>query len=278
MEPDELGQCIRAWRNRLSPAAVGLPKQRLRRAPGLRREELAQLAGVSVDYLTRLEQGRAVNPSAQVLGSLGRALRLTTEEEAHLFRVAGEMPPSTGRINRHMTAGVQRVLDRLDDVPVVVLDAAWSIVAWNRLAAALIGDPSEHTGRARNIVWRYFAGEPSRMVRDPEEDAAFEAEAAADLHAALGRYPDDPELESLIADLRRASPRFEQLWQTRPVATRRESRKTVDHPEIGRITLDCDVLQAQGSDLRLIVYTAEPGTPDADALALLGAIGLQQLR
>jgi transcriptional regulator with XRE-family HTH domain len=195
VDSDELGQCIRAWRNRLSPAAVGLPKQRLRRAPGLRREELSQLAGVSVDYLTRLEQGRAVNPSTQVLGSLARALRLTTEEEAHLFRVAGEMPPSPGRINRHM--GIVRVA-------------------------------------------------PKRGVQ--------------------------------IADLRRASRRFEELWQTRPVAARRESRKTVEHPEIGRITLDCDVLQAQGSDLRLIVYTAEPGTPDADALALLGAIGLQELR
>jgi hypothetical protein len=177
-----------------------------------------------------------------------------------------------------MTPGVQRVLDRLDDVPVVVLDAAWTVVAWNRLAAALSGDPSEHAGRDRNIVWRYFTGGSGRMVRDPEEDAAFEAEAVADLHAALGRYPDDPDLGSLIADLRRASQRFEQLWQTRPVATRRESRKTIDHPEIGRITVDCDVLQAQGSDLRLIVYTAEPGTPDADALALLGAIGLQELR
>ena len=112
-------------------------------------------------------------------------------------------------------------------------------------------------------------------MRTPQEDAQLEAEAVADLHEALGRYPDDPELRALIADLRATSPRFAALWEERPVATRPASRKTFLHPEAGRITLDCDHFTVSGSDLRLVVYTAPAGSPDAEALALLGAIGLQ---
>jgi PAS domain-containing protein len=204
-------------------------------------------------------------------------LRLTAEERAHLFRLASQAPPGPGRMDRHLTPGVQRLLDRLSDLPVIVLDAAWQIVAWNPLAAAVIGDPSEREGRERNIAWRYFNGLPSRFVRDEDEAAALEAEAVADLHAALGRYPDDPELRSLIADLRKVSERFDGHWATRPVATRASSRKTIDHPEVGLLTLDCDVLTVQGTDLRLIVYSARPGSPDADALALIGVVGLQRL-
>jgi transcriptional regulator with XRE-family HTH domain len=275
MDRTELAACLRSWRDRVAPAEVGVPVGALRRAPGLRREEVAQLAGVSVDYLSRLEQGRASNPSASVLGALARALRLSDAERAHLFRLAGHAEPDRGRIGRHLTPGAQRVLDRLADVPVVVLDAAWQIVAVNALAAALIGDPSGLPARERNIVWRHFTGLPSRFVRTPQEDARLEVEAVADLHEALGRHPDDDELRALIDDLRRVSPRFAELWEQRPVARRVASRKTIDHPEVGRITLDCDVLTVGGSELRLIVYSAAPGSDDAGRLALLGAIGLQ---
>jgi transcriptional regulator with XRE-family HTH domain len=277
MQQDHLAGCLRAWRDRLSPAAVGLPTQSLRRAPGLRREELAQLSGLSVDYLTRLEQGRARHPSVQVLSSLARALRLDDQERDHLFRLAAQAPPAPGRITRHLTPGVQHLLDRLSDVPVAVIDATWELIAWNPLAAALLGEPAPRPGRERNILWRYFTGERGRVVREPEHDAAFEADAVADLHAALGRHPDDPVLQSLITDLRAASARFAELWESRPVAVRTASSKTFEHPEVGRITLDCDVLTTQGSDVRIIVYTPRPGSPDADALALLAVIGLQSM-
>jgi transcriptional regulator with XRE-family HTH domain len=277
MEREDLAGCLRAWRDRLSPAAVGLPTQALRRAPGLRREELAQLSGLSVDYLTRLEQGRARHPSVQVLTSLARALRLDDEERDHLFRLAGQAPPAPGRITQHLTLGVQHLIDRLVDVPVTVVDAAWEVIAWNALSAALIGEPSPRPGRERNILWRHFTGGRGRVVRDAEATAAFEADAVADLHAALGRYPDDPSLWSLIDDLRTVSERFATLWETRPVATLNSSAKTFEHPEVGKITLDCDVLRAQGSDVRIIVYTPRPGSPDADALALIGVIGLQSM-
>jgi transcriptional regulator with XRE-family HTH domain len=225
MQRDDLAGYLRAWRDRLSPAAVGLPTQLLRRAPGLRRDELAQLSGLSVDYLTRLEQGRARHPSAQVLVSLARALRLDDQERDHLFRLAEQAPPAADRIARHITPGVQHLLDRLTDVPVTVLDASWELIAWNPLAASLLGEPAPRPGRDRNILWRYFTGERGRVVRDAEADEAFEAEAVADLHAALGRYPNDPGLRSLIADLRSASDRFARLWETRPVALRTASTK-----------------------------------------------------
>jgi transcriptional regulator with XRE-family HTH domain len=275
MDHDELAGCLRSWRDRLSPAEVGLPAGGHRRAPGLRREEVAQLAGLSVDYLARLEQGRASNPSPSVLAPLARALRLSDEERDHLFRVAGHAEPAAGSISRHVTPGVQRVLDRLADVPVAVVDASWQLIAANRLATALMGDLSGEPPRMRNILWRHFTGAPSRVVRVPDEDDAMEAEAVADLRDALGRYPDDEPLRELVDDLRRISPRFAELWEQRSVGRRSASRKTFLHPEVGSLTLDCDVLTVRGSDLRLVVYTAPPGSPDADALAVLDAVGLQ---
>ncbi|WCB94160.1 hypothetical protein DSM104299_02889 [Baekduia alba] len=276
MDHGELASCLRSWRDRLAPADVGLPTGGRRRAPGLRREEVARLAGLSVDYLARLEQGRAANPSPSVLEPLARALRLSDDERAHLFRVAGQAPPLAGHIDRHIPPGVQRVLDRLADVPVVVMDAAWTIVAANPLAVALIGDGSQQSGpHARNIAWRHFTGAPSRFVRDADDDARMGTEAVADLREALGRHPDDTALLALIRDLRAASPRFAELWERRPVGQRVADRKTIDHPEVGPITLDCDILTVRGSDLRLIVYTAAPGSADASALALLATIGLQ---
>jgi MmyB-like transcription regulator ligand binding domain len=169
------------------------------------------------------------------------------------------------------------MLDRLTDVPVMVFDTTWELIAWNPLAAALLGEPAARPGRQRNIVWRYFTGQPGRVVRDAEADAVFEADVVADLHAALGRYPHDPTLLDLIADLRAANERFAQLWNARPVAVTSSSRKTFEHPEVGRLTLNCDILTVQGSDLRIVVYTPRPGSPDADTLALIGVLGLQDL-
>lgn len=272
---EELGHCIRSWRDRVSPADVGLPVGSSRRVPGLRREELARLAGVSLDYLARLEQGRATRPSASVLASLARALRLSDDERAHLFRLAGHAEPSAGTINRHIPPGVQRLLDRLTDVPVMVLDPSWQVLAANQLASALIGDFSGASGRERNLAWRHFTGAPSRLVRAQSEEAGAEADTVADLRDALGRYPADRQLVDLIDDLRAASPRFAELWEQSPVARRSAGKKTFMHPEVGLVTLDCDVFEVQGADLRIVLYTTAAGSSDAESLALLGTIGLQ---
>ncbi len=275
VEQAELAGCLRSWRERVTPAEAGLPAGSQRRVQGLRREEVAQLAGVSVDYLARLEQGRAQRPSPSVLAALARALRLTAAERSHLFRLAGHAEPGPGTIDRHVTPSLQRLLDRLSDTPVMVVDAAGEIVAANPLATALIGDFSGASRRERTIAWRHFTGMPSRIVRTPEEDAEAEEGLVAELRDALGRYPADEHVAALIADLRAVSPRFAELWEQRPVARTVAKRKTFAHPEVGAITLDCDALTVQGSDLNVIVYTAPAGSADADSLALLAAIGLQ---
>ena len=272
---DELAGCLRSWRERLSPSDAGLPTGSQRRVAGLRREEVAQLAGVSVDYLSRLEQGRAQKPSPSVLASLARALRLSSDERSHLMRLAGHAEPGPGTIDRHLTPSLQRLLDRLADLPVMVVDAANEMVAANALAAALIGDLSGLPRRERNFVWRQFTDARSPLVRTPAEAVEAEAGFVAELHDALGRYPADEHLVSLIEDLRATSPRFADLWEQHPVAHPQAKRKTFRHPEVGMVMLDCDTLTVEGSDLRLIVYTAPAGSSDADALALLGAVGLQ---
>lgn len=271
----ELADCLRAWRERLTPAEAGLPAGGHRRTPGLRREEVAQLAGVSLDYLARLEQGRARRPTPSVLAALARALRLNDSERAHLFRVAGQAEPGPETIDRHIPPSLHRLLDRLADVPVMVVDAAGEIVAANPLATALIGDLSAASRRERTLPWRHFTGRPSRFVRTEAEQAQAEETMVAELHDAVGRYPEDRYLRELIDDLLECSPRFAELWARRPVAQVPARRKTFRHPEVGEITLDCDALVVGGSDLRVIVYTAPAGSPDAQALALLGAIGLQ---
>jgi transcriptional regulator with XRE-family HTH domain len=269
---DELGACLRSWRDRLDPADVGLDGEGRRRAPGLRREEVARLAGLSVDYLARLEQGRASAPSPSVLTPLATALRLSEDERAHLFVVAGQAPPGAGEIDRRITPSIQRVLDRLADVPVLVTDAAWNVITMNPLAVALLGD------RRDNILRRHFSGEKSPIQRSPEEIAEMEEGWVGDLHRAAGRYPNDGPLHALVAELRALSPRFEELWKRRPVKEHVADRKTIMHPEIGRITVDCDVMTVAGSDLRLIVYTAPPGSDDARALALLADDAVAQVR
>jgi transcriptional regulator with XRE-family HTH domain len=275
---DELGHSIRAWRDRLDPAEAGLSAGARRRAPGLRREELAALAGVSVDYLSRLEQGRATNPSEPVLASLARALRLSEEERSHLYLVAGQASPGSSNIDRHITPGVRRMLDRLEELAVVVYDVTWELVDWNPLAAALVGDMTALEGRERNLVWREFLGSPpGRFRRDGEETECFRGELVSDLHAAFGEYPNDERLAALVADLRAGSEDFERYWARGDVAVRTASRKVIEHPEVGPVLVDCDVLTVRSSNLRLIVYSAAPGTEDAEKLALLGVVGLQRM-
>jgi transcriptional regulator with XRE-family HTH domain len=274
---DGIGSYIQAWRHRLEPADAGLPAGSARRTRGLRREELASLAGISVDYLTRLEQGRAVNPSAQVLAALSRALRLSTEERDHLYTVAGQAPPKRSAMTTHVPPSVQRLVDRLADLPVAVYDPAWTIITWNLAWAALMGDPSAVSGRDRNLLWRTFTGKSTRVRKSDTESDEFESNAVADLRRAFGSYPDDARLRQLVDELAAASPRFGRLWAERTVSTAGAGRKTISHPEVGPITLDCDVLTVAGSDLRLVVYTAEPSSRDAEQLRLVRIIGLQKL-
>lgn len=277
MDRDGLATALKTARARLQPADAGLPAGARRRVPGLRREEVAMLASISVDYLVRLEQGRGPHPSEQVLGSLARALRLTADERDHLFHLADAEPPRPGSIDGLVRPATLRLLDRLTDLPALVLDAKGDILAFNDLATALLGDLSAMPPRERNLVWRRFLGPPSRVSHDEAEDELTAAQTVADLRAVAARYPDDPELQALVAELRDRSPRFARLWDAHHVEQRRASRKTITHPTVGPMTLDCDVLHLPDTDQRLVVYSAAPGTPDAESLALLRVVGVQEL-
>ncbi|WP_041992929.1 helix-turn-helix transcriptional regulator [Streptomyces sp. AcH 505] len=273
----ELGTALHRWRDRIAPAEAGLPAEWSRRAPGLRHEELAELAGLSVDYVVRLEEGRATSPSVQVLSALARALRLSEEERRHLFLLAGQSPPAAGRIPAHIPPSVQRLIDQLGSTPIGVYDAAWNLVAWNPLWAALVGDPAAATGRDRNAAWRHFTGRPSRVSHTPEQEARFEAALVADLRSAADRYPTDANLRFLVGELRRLSSRFSQLWKSHITGFHESDMKTVHHPDVGPVTFDCDTLTAPGSDLRLVVYSAPPGSEAAETLPLLDVIGTQPM-
>lgn len=275
MANEEFGEAVRRWRDRVSPEAAGVPAGGRRRARGLRREELAQLAGISVDYVTRLEQGRAAHPSAQVVEALARALRLAPAERGHLFRLAGLAQPGRGNVPEYITPSVQRMLDRLAGTPVAVYDATWTLLTANPPYAALMGDPSGWRGHERNGVWRHFLGPGSRARMTGPQRRAFEAALVADLRDAAARYPHDPRLARLLAELRGGSASFARLWDEGAVGRHEAARKTIEHPQVGPIALDCDILTVEGSDLRVMIYTAEPGTEDAENLALATVLGTQ---
>src|ERR1700733_7849302 len=267
MDSWEFGPTVRHWRDRVAPASVGVAQGRRRRATGLRREELAELAGISVDYLTRLEQGRATAPSAQVVEALARALRLTDAERDLLFRLAGHIPPS-----------VQRLLDRLANTPVAVYDATWTLITANTPYDALMGPTTSLRGIERNSIWRHLIGPGNRAVQTPEERADQQARLVADLRLTAARYPADPRLKRLIRELAALSPRFVELWAGNFEPHQDQGRhKTIDHPDVGHITLDCDTLVAAADDLRIMIFTAEPETEDAERLALATVLGTQSL-
>ncbi|WP_406023557.1 helix-turn-helix transcriptional regulator [Nocardioides sp. NBC_00850] len=279
MESSEFGRMLRGWRDRVEPATVGLPAGGRRRATGLRREEVAHLSGISVDYLTRLEQGRATSPSAQVVEALARALRLPDADRDVLFRLAGHVTPGRDVISSRVSPSVQRLLDRLAHTPVVVYDAAWNLVIANEAYDALMGATTTWRGRERNAVWRNIVLESSRAVSTSAETKALQVGLVADLRLTAARYPGDQRLRGLIADLRAASPRFADLWESTDPSRQHEParHKIIDHPTVGRIALDCDTLTVAVEDLRIMVYTAEPGTEDAERLALATVVGNQAL-
>ncbi|MGZ0152871.1 helix-turn-helix transcriptional regulator [Kribbella sp. WER1] len=278
MDSWEFGRMVRRCRDQIAPGAVGVPAGSRRRATGLRREELAALAGISADYLTRLEQGRATSPSAQVVESLARALRLADADRGLLYELAGHVAPGPDVVPSRLSGSVQRLLDRLADTPVVVYDAAWTLLVANSPYDALMGETTCLRGLERNAVWRNFVGPANRVVHTPSERAEFEAGLAADLRRTASRYPADSSLTHLIEELTARSPRFAELW-TSPEPDRMHEptkQKVVDHPAAGRITVDCDVLFVATDDVRIMVYTAEPGTEDAERLALAIVLGAHE--
>ncbi|WP_314149494.1 helix-turn-helix transcriptional regulator [uncultured Leifsonia sp.] len=274
MDRAALADFLRRHREALQPDDVGLPAGARRRAPGLRREEVAMLAAMSADYYTRLEQQRGPQPSDQMLSSLARALRLSADERDYLFRIAGHNTPDRFGGGSHVPPALQRVLDRLDDTPALVLSALGETLVQNRMAVALLGDRSGYTGLERSEYYRWFAHPESARAMYPEDDRDRRAQVASlrDAYGALGPRSRAGELvRALLAE----SAEFAELWERHEVARRFEDHKVLLHPELGAIELDCQALFTEDQSLCLLVLTAPPRTEAAEKLALLNVVGTQ---
>ncbi|MGW5650007.1 MmyB family transcriptional regulator [Streptomyces humi] len=277
MNRPELADFLRRARTRLDPADVGLAPGARRRTPGLRREEVASLAGMSADYYARLEQSRGPRPSRQMLTALARALRLTEDERDHLFHLAGEEPPRRAAASTHVGPGLLLVLDRLHDTPALVTTDCGEVLAQNALSRALSGDVLARPPRERNLLRRYFLDPASRDLFPPEDRPARAREHVANLRAVAAARPTDPAPAALVAELRSGSEEFAELWAAHEVAVRRAARKRFLHPTVGLLELDCEVLLNAETHQQLVIHTARPGTESHERLSLLRVIGLQNL-
>ena len=268
----ELAAFLRARRARLSPRQVGLPEAGApgrRRTPGLRRQEVAQLAGMSVDYYIRLEQGRGPHPSRQVLSALARALMLTADERDYLFRVAGESPPPVAGPSREITPGIRHLLDGLPQTPAYVVDAAYNVLAWNLLATHFIGNLSGYEDR--NMIRWTFRREPTDVIWTDEHFVRFTRATVADLRASYACYPGDAAIESLVTEMLALSPRFAKMWAEHEVEVRGPMLKHVNHPQAGPLEFECQVLHIADTGQRLIAYCAAPGSATEAAFRQLAA-------
>jgi transcriptional regulator with XRE-family HTH domain len=263
---DELSEFLRHRRARLRPADVGLPSSSTttgqRRTPGLRRQEVAQLAGMSVDYYIRLEQGRGPRPSRQLLSALARALLLTIDEREYLFRLTGESPPPVAGPVREVPPAILTLLRTLRDTPAYVMDAKYDVLAWNDLATLFIGDVGSVPESERNIIRWMFRQPPDDPHWTDGEQVRFVRACVADLRVAYARYPGDRGITELVTELNGTSPRFAEMWANQEVEARRSITKRIDdHPVAGPLEFECQVLYVPDTDQRLIVYCAAPGSP-----------------
>ncbi|MDR8407397.1 helix-turn-helix transcriptional regulator [Nonomuraea sp. 3-1Str] len=280
MDKQELGAFLRSRRERLRPQDVGLPAGPRRRTPGLRREEVAVLAHISTEYYVRLEQGRAPRPSGEVLAGIAGALRLTDAESDHLHVLAGTAPSRTGLHRRDVRPSILALLERLPQTAAIVTSAVFEVLAWNDLAAALMEDFAELAPKDRNLARRAFLTS-ARADATPygiSDAAEFRHHVVMGLRSTLARYPSDPAVTELVDELRDASPDFARLWERHDVHAAPTLTKTFRHPVVGEITVDCDSLTLTDRDQRLVLYSAPPGSPGADALALLPVLGTEYIK
>jgi len=266
---DEFGRFLRSRRARVDPEMVGLPPGDRRRVEGLRREELAHLANVSVDYLIRLEQGRIERPSPEIVESLARSLLLDPSERRHLFRLAAASEPTIGLGDgTSVRAGIRLLIDTLDRAPAVLLSRRLDLLYWNPTAEVLLGPFADHRNYARMV----FRDPAQRMLHADWEEAG--RQTAALLRYAAARYPDDDRLLALVAELGGADSRFSAWWEAHDVEEKRHGAKTYLHPTAGELTLTYEALpMPDDGDQILTVYTVEPNTVDAERLAALTLTG-----
>ncbi|WP_433191243.1 helix-turn-helix transcriptional regulator [Actinoallomurus sp. CA-150999] len=273
----ELGAFLRARRERIRPAEAGLPVGPRRRVAGLRREEVAHLAGASVDYYNELERGAGSQPSEQMLAALARALRLNADEREHLFHLADRPVPRDGGPASHIHPGMLDLLDRLGATPAQIITDLHVTLVQNRLAVALFGDQRRFRGLEASLVYRWFTDPATRAIHPDEDHEAHSRTFAAGLRVAVGRRDArDPEATSLVSALLNRSAEFERLWQEHTIAVRQDERKRIVHPQLGVLDVNCLNLLSENGRQRLLWFTPVPGTDAADLLELLAVIGAHE--
>ncbi|MFH9670752.1 helix-turn-helix transcriptional regulator [Streptomyces sp. NPDC017405] len=278
MNHSELAAFLKSRRDRVRPADAGLPTGPRRRVPGLRREEVAQLAGLSADYYTELERGRGAQPSGQVLAALARALRLSGDERDHLFHLAERPLPATAHgPAAHPQPALLGLLDRLTTTPARIITDLHETLAQNALAVALLGPAPLRRGLDGSFAYRWFTDPAARALHPAEDHPHHSRVFAADLQAVAARRARDADVTRMVAALRRHSEEFAALWEQRDVALRRTERKRIVHPSLGVIELDCHNLFSEDGRQRLLWFSAPPGTEGAAQLELLSVIGTQDL-
>jgi len=278
MDMREFGAFLRSRRDRIKPSEVGLPAGTRRRVPGLRRDEVAALAGASTDYYNQLEQGRGAQPSEQMLAALARALRLTEDERDHLFFLAGRPVPTRHSLSAHIHPGMLDLLQRLPNTPAMVINDLHAVLVQNRLATALVGPAVPAQGREASFVYRWFTDPEARTRYHPDEHAHQSRVFVADLRAVAARRHRDAQVRDLVDALLAASAEFAELWSYQEVAVRRADRKRIIHPELGEIELDCLSLLSEDGTQRLLWFTAPAGSDSAEKLALLDVLGSEEIR
>ncbi|MFG6490909.1 helix-turn-helix transcriptional regulator [Microbacterium sp. P03] len=273
-----LAAFLRNRREALQPEDVGLPRGARRRTAGLRREEVAMLSHMSIDYYARLERERGPQPSEQMLGSIAQGLHLTHEERDHLFLLAGHPPPVRGAASDHISPGLLRVLDRLDDTPAEIVTELGETLRQSRLGVALTGDGAGRVGPERSIGFRWFTDADSRRLYAPEEHDFLSRLYASGLREVAARRGPDSHAVRLSQLLLDRSEEFRRIWALHEVGLRPHDVKRFVHPEVGALELYCQRLVDPGNAHSLLVYTAIPGSESHGRLQLLSVIGAQPLR
>jgi transcriptional regulator with XRE-family HTH domain len=278
MDRDGLADFLRSRREALTPGDVGLTVGPRRRAPGLRREEVAQLTGMSVDYYSRLEQRRGPQPSVAMLSALARTLRLGLDEQDHLFRLAGHPAPERNRGSTHVRPALIHVLDQLDDCAAFVASDLEVILAQNQLSILLMGDfRGTGTGIEASGPWKWFIEPDFRMLYPPEDRECQARIRVANLRATWSRRRGDADVEALVERLLARSDEFRLLWERHEVGLPGEQHKTLLHPRIGPIAVDCETLAAADGDQRLVILSAPPASESYGKLKLLAVLGNQEV-
>jgi transcriptional regulator with XRE-family HTH domain len=257
---EALADFLRTRRMRLSPEDVGLPPGFRRRTPGLRREEVAQLANIGISWYTSLEQGRDVKPSEQVLECLAQALRLTPDERRHLFLLALQyLPAQELPTDEQVSPGLERMVKALDPNPAYIMGRRWDLLTWNRAADHIFNFHTITPPYTRNMLWRIFTNAAARKTSD---DWTYRARGlVAQFRADSARYPGDPAFTALIDDLQSTSPEFRQWWSQHDVLSIPNCHKEMQHPTLGYLEFEYVILQVPDNpDLKMVVYTANPAT------------------